>query len=136
LADRKKLETALLGKRAQFQCNVQSPNAAELTIWWQFQNKNLTKSPNDQHHSITVSKSASGSVASELTLATVTWADEGIYSCVAKEVGSTDEPTMQEIILEIYGMKLSLLNIAAKFDFNAHFQADFFFFFFKFKKSF
>ncbi len=107
---RKKLETALLGKRAQFQCSVQSPDASEVMIWWQFEGKNLTTTTSEDrgHHSITVSRSASGSVSSELTLATVEWEDEGIYSCLAMEVGSTDEPTMQQIILEIYGMLRTL----------------------------
>ena len=102
-AERKKLETALLGKRAQFQCNVQSPDASEVTLWWQFQGQNLTSSSEDSHHSITVSKTASGSITSELTLDKVQWADEGIYSCLAKQVASEDEPTKQEIILEIFG---------------------------------
>ena len=48
--ERKKLETALLGKRAQFQCNVQSQDASEVTLWWQFQGKNLTQSLDDNHH--------------------------------------------------------------------------------------
>ena len=51
----------------------------------------------------TVSKSASGAVTSELILDKVTWSDEGIYSCLAKEVGSKDDPTKQDIILDIYG---------------------------------
>ena len=51
----------------------------------------------------TVSKSASGAVTSELILDKVTWSDEGIYSCLAKEVGSEDDPTKQDIILDIYG---------------------------------
>ena len=51
----------------------------------------------------TVSKSASGAVTSELILDKVTWSDEGIYSCLAKEVGSKDDPTKQDIILNIYG---------------------------------
>ena len=64
---RKKLETALLGKRAQFQCNVQSADASEVTLWWQFEGTNLTSSSLDDHHiNITVSKTASGSVTSQL----------------------------------------------------------------------
>ena len=64
---RKKLETALLGKRAQFQCNVQSADASEVTLWWQFEGTNLTSSLLDDHHfNITVSKTASGSVTSQL----------------------------------------------------------------------
>ena len=54
----------------------------------------------------TVSKSASGAVTSELILDKVTWSDEGIYSCLAKEVGSDDDPTKQDIILDIYGKYL------------------------------
>ena len=50
-----------------------------------------------------MSKSASGAVTSELILDKVTWSDEGIYSCLAKEVGSDDDPTKQDIILYIYG---------------------------------
>ena len=68
MGERKKLETALLGKRAQFQCNVQSSDASEVTLWWQFGGQNLTTLTNDdkegRHHSITVSKSASGAVTS------------------------------------------------------------------------
>ena len=41
--DRKNFETALLGKRAQFQCSVQSPNAAEVEIWWEFEGRNITQ---------------------------------------------------------------------------------------------
>ena len=63
---RKKLETALLGKRAQFQCNVQSADASEVTLWWQFEGQNLTATFADQHVNITVSKTASGSVTSQL----------------------------------------------------------------------
>ena len=55
--DRKKLETALLGKRAQFQCNVQSSDASEVTLWWQFGGQNLTTLTTDdqenRHHAIT-----------------------------------------------------------------------------------
>lgn len=103
LGERKKFETALLGKRAQFQCNVQSSDASEVALWWQFQGQNLTSLNDDNHHSITVSKTASGSVTSELTLDKVKWKDEGIYTCLAKEVGSSDDPTKQDIILEIFG---------------------------------
>lgn len=100
---RKKLETALLGKRAQFQCNVQSADASEVTLWWQFEGTNLTSSSLDDHHiNITVSKTASGSVTSQLTLDKVEWSDAGIYSCLAKEVGSDGLPTRQDIILDIY----------------------------------
>ena len=42
-------------------------------------------------------------MTSELTLDRVQWVDEGIYSCLAKQVESNDEPTKQEIILEIFG---------------------------------
>ena len=102
---RKKLETALLGKRAQFQCNVQSSDASEVTLWWQFGGQNLTKPRETEavHHHITVSKSASGAVTSELVLDQVDWNDEGTYSCLAKEVGSEDAPTQQDIMLDIYG---------------------------------
>ena len=55
--ERKKLETALLGKRAQFQCNVQSSDASEVTLWWQFGGQNLTTLTTDdqenRHHAIT-----------------------------------------------------------------------------------
>ena len=94
----------MLGKRAQFQCNVQSSDASEVTLWWQFGGHNLTTvQSHDPHHSITVSKSASGAVTSELILDKVDWKDEGIYSCLAKEVGSEDDPTKQDIMLDIYG---------------------------------
>ena len=63
-------------------------------------------------YSITVSKTASGSVTSELTLDKVQWEDEGIYSCLAKQVASKDEPTKQEIILEIFGKLISDLKIS------------------------
>ena len=55
--EREKVETALLGKRGQFQCNVQSSDASEVTLWWQFGGQNLTTLTNDdeegRHHSIT-----------------------------------------------------------------------------------
>ena len=196
---RKKLETALLGKRAQFQCNVQSADASEVTLWWQFEGTNLTSSLLDDHHfNITVSKTASGSVTSQLvrlkncsyfliqmrhfivilrtlwcvkkdtktkewfanwflvvyfyicfycgfarfsrhenfsfakkmlphnslltkwiidetcvffqTLDKVEWSDAGIYSCLAKEVGSDGLPTRQDIILDIYGKSTASSN--------------------------
>ena len=38
-------EAALLGKRAHFECSVRSPNnAAELEIWWQFREANISNS--------------------------------------------------------------------------------------------
>ena len=38
-------EAALLGKRAHFECSVRSPNnAAELEIWWQFKEANISNS--------------------------------------------------------------------------------------------
>ena len=97
----KKFETALLGKRAQFQCNVQSSDASEVTLWWQFEGQNLTTS--DNHHDITVSKSASGEVTSELILDKVKWTDEGIYTCLARQIASDDLPTKQDINLDIFG---------------------------------
>lgn len=95
----------MLGKRAQFQCNVQSSDASEVTLWWQFEGQNLTSSSTSEenHISITVSKSASGQVTSELILDKVRWEDEGIYSCLAKQVGSQDDPTKQDINLDIFG---------------------------------
>lgn len=50
--DRKNFETALLGKRAQFQCSVQSPNAAEVEIWWEFEGRNITQ--DDEHYEVLV----------------------------------------------------------------------------------
>ena len=46
---RPKHETAILDKRASFECSVKSPNAAEVEIWWQFQNKNVTAQVSDAH---------------------------------------------------------------------------------------
>ncbi len=41
-------EVALLGKRAHFECSVKSPNnAAEVEIWWQFKDANISNS--DRH---------------------------------------------------------------------------------------
>ena len=53
-----------------------------------------------------MSKSADGSVSSELSLQIVEWKDEGTYTCSAREITSAAEgakPTRQEIMLEIYG---------------------------------
>ena len=36
------------------------------------------------------------------------WSDAGIYSCLAKEVGSDGQPTRQDIILDIYGKTFKL----------------------------
>lgn len=53
---------------------------------------------------ISVSKSADGTVSSELTIDRVSWNDGGSYSCLAREVnGDNVEPTKQDIELEIYG---------------------------------
>ena len=52
-------------------------------------------------------------MTSELTLDRVQWVDEGIYSCLAKQVESNDEPTKQEIILEIFG-KFLFINLNKK----------------------
>lgn len=55
---------------------------------------------------VSVSKSADGSVSSELSLQVVEWKDEGTYTCLAREISSAAEgakPTKQEIMLEIYG---------------------------------
>ena len=46
---RPKHETAILDKRASFECSVKSPNAAEVEIWWQFQNQNVTTQISDSH---------------------------------------------------------------------------------------
>lgn len=48
--ERKNFETAVLGKRAQFQCSVQSPNAAEVEIWWEFEGRNITQ--DDEHYEV------------------------------------------------------------------------------------
>jgi hypothetical protein len=40
-----------------------------------------------------------------LTLVVVEWKDEGIYTCLAREINSAAEgakPTKQEIMLEVY----------------------------------
>ena len=50
--ERKNFETAVLGKRAQFQCSVQSPNAAEVEIWWEFEGRNITQ--DDEHYEVLV----------------------------------------------------------------------------------
>ena len=42
------------------------------------------------------------------TLDKVEWSDAGIYSCLAKEVGSDGQPTRQDIILDIYGKKTTV----------------------------
>lgn len=55
---------------------------------------------------ISVTKSADGSVSSELSLVVVEWKDGGTYTCLAREISSAAEgakPTKQEIIMEIYG---------------------------------
>ena len=56
---------------------------------------------------ITVTKESDGTVRSELTLARVGWKDEGTYTCMAREVNekseTADEPTKQEVLLEVYG---------------------------------
>ena len=46
---RPKLETAILDKRAQFECSVKSPNAAEVEIWWQFRQQNVSSQYSDSH---------------------------------------------------------------------------------------
>ena len=96
-APRKKLVTAVLYRKAQFECSVKSPNAAEVEIWWQLQEKNVTT------HNIDVSKSADGTVSSQLTIKRVSWADGGTYSCLVRELNSQDPPTKQDVQLEIYG---------------------------------
>ena len=54
-----------------------------------------------------MSKESDGTVRSELTLARVSWKDEGTYTCMAREVTNneekTDTPTKQEVLLEVYG---------------------------------
>ena len=57
---------------------------------------------------ISVSKSADGNVSSQLSIASVSWSDGGVYSCVAKEVGGeegAETPTKQNILLDILGKK-------------------------------
>ena len=53
---RKDYKTAVLDRRAQFDCSVKSTgsaeNAAQVEIWWQFQDKNVTS------HAISVTKEA------------------------------------------------------------------------------
>jgi hypothetical protein len=46
---RPKHETAILDKRASFECSVKSQNVAEIEIWWQFQNQNVTAQISDSH---------------------------------------------------------------------------------------
>ena len=54
-----------------------------------------------------MSKESDGTVRSELTLARVSWKDEGTYTCMAREVTNNEEkpdtPTKQEVLLEVYG---------------------------------
>ena len=46
---RPSLETAILDKKAQFECSVKSPNAAEVEIWWQFRQQNVSSQYSDSH---------------------------------------------------------------------------------------
>jgi len=93
---RSKHVTAILYRRAQFECSVKSPeNAAEVEIWWQFQDKNVTS------HKVKVSKSAEGVVVSELTIDRVTWEDGGTYTCLVREINAQDSLTKQDVQLEI-----------------------------------
>ena len=96
--------TAILGKKAQFDCSVKSPdNAAELEIWWQFGSKNIT---NSDRFDISVKKSADGNVSTHLIISSVHWNDVGLYSCVAKErEGRSGQQTSmgQNIMLDVLG---------------------------------
>ena len=49
------------------------------------------------------------------TLDKVEWSDAGIYSCLAKEVGSDGLPTRQDIILDIYGKSTASSNVLLQF---------------------
>lgn len=54
---------------------------------------------------MSVTKTASGAVSSELALSIVDWKDAGLYTCLAREVGVEEdvEPTMQNIDLKVFG---------------------------------
>eukprot|EP00095_Tigriopus_kingsejongensis_P005144 maker-scaffold100_size373717-snap-gene-2.51 protein:Tk05144 transcript:maker-scaffold100_size373717-snap-gene-2.51-mRNA-1 annotation:"receptor-type tyrosine-protein phosphatase alpha" len=102
-------ESAIVGQVARFQFSVQSQSgegsAAEVQIWWQRENQNITNSPKYQ---ILVSKSAEGNVTSELVIDEVDWDDAGLYSFVAREVVQVPgEPTgpapkRQNIVLNVF----------------------------------
>ena len=94
-----------MDRRAQFDCSVKSSagNAAQVEIWWQFQEKNVTS------HGVSVTKEADGTVLSQLTIDRVTWTDGGTYSCLAREINGSGEPSppsKQEVQLDIYGMHI------------------------------
>ena len=100
---RKQIKTAVLDRRAQFDCSVKSPNnAAQVEIWWQFQDKNVPS------HAVSVTKEADGTVLSQLTIDRVTWTDGGTYSCLAREINGGESANLsvskQEVQLDIYGM--------------------------------
>ncbi len=55
-----------------------------------------------------MSKSSTGNVSSQLSISSVTWGDEGVYTCVAVELGPGTEqgqrvPVKQNILLDVLG---------------------------------
>ncbi len=54
-----------------------------------------------------MTKSADGDVSSQLSLASVSWEDEGVYTCVAVEAGAEEDtaPAKQNILLDVLGKK-------------------------------
>ncbi len=54
-----------------------------------------------------MSKSSDGNVSSQLKMESVSWGDEGIYTCVAVEVGpdAPQTPAKQNILLDVLGKR-------------------------------
>lgn len=134
----------VLGKRAEFKCSVKSADesaAAEVDIWWQFGNQNISQSERFKvgrynghplravgvidklFPQVSVSKSADGNVSSQLVITSSQWEDAGLYSCVGREKTSRSQrPTKQDIALTVLCTdcfhilkRLPLINVSCYF---------------------
>ena len=76
-------QIVLLGDEVSFGCTVESSDVTEVSVWWQKDGTNLTRTVGK--YSMEVVTSSEGLVSSELVVSNIDWEDAGVYNCRARD---------------------------------------------------
>ena len=76
-------QIVLLGDEVSFGCTVESSDVTEVSVWWQKDGTNLTRTAGK--YSMEVVTSSEGLVSSELVVSNIDWEDAGVYNCRARD---------------------------------------------------